>query len=96
MQIETKFNVNDKLWFIEGTGQILEIVIIRIDIRVNVGNPSNNFVNKTIVGYTIRPTSNLSYTFNDIKENKLYKTKQEAGEAWMESQGLKCGVSIAD
>lgn len=98
MQIETKFNVGDKLWFIEGTGTILEIVIITIDIKVNDNARSSNkdFDIKTLIEYRIRPTSDSSYTFTCIKENKLYKTKQEAGEAWMESQGLKCGVSIAD
>lgn len=96
MQIETKFNVGDKLWFIEGTGKILEIVIISIDIKVIGGTPNDHFHTKTIIEHRIRPTSESSYTFTCIKENKLYKTKQEAGEAWMESQGLKCGVSIAD
>ena len=96
MQIETKFNVGDKLWFIEGTGKILEIVIISIDIKVIGGTPNDHFDTKTVIEYRIRPTSESSYTFTGIKENKLYKTKQEAGEAWMESQGLKCGVSLAD
>lgn len=96
MQIETKFNVGDKLWFIEGTGKILEIVIISIDIKVIVGTPNDHFDSKTTIEYRIRPTSESSYTFTGVKENQLYKTKQEAGEAWMESQGLKCGVSIAD
>lgn len=92
MQIETKFNVGDKLWFIDGTGQILEVIIESIGIKVI----DDNFVSKTVVGYDIRRNSASRYIFNDIKENNLYKTKQEAGEAWMESQGLKCGVSIAD
>ena len=96
MQIETKFNVGDKLWFIEGTGKILEIVIITIDIKVISGTPNDHFDTKTVIEHRIRPTSESSYTFTCIKENQLYKTKPEAGEAWMESQGLKCGVSLAD
>lgn len=92
MQIETKFNVNDKLWFIDGTGKLLEVIIESIGIKVI----DDNFVSKTVVRYDIRRNSASRYIFNDIKENNLYKTKQEAGEAWMESQGLRCGVSIAD
>ena len=84
MQIETKFNINDKLWFIDGQGKILEVRINSIDIKVS---------NKTVIEYRISPTSESSYTFNCIKEHQLYKTKQEAGEAWLKSQGLKCGVS---
>ena len=84
MQIETKFNINDKLWFIDGQGKILEVIINSIDIKVR---------DKTVIEYRIRPTSESSYTFTCIKENQLYKTKQEAGEAWLKSQGLKCGVS---
>ena len=84
MQIETKFNINDKLWFIDGQGKILEVIINSIDIKVR---------DKTVIEYRIRPTSESSYTFTGIYENQLYKTKQEAGEAWLKSQGLKCGVS---
>ena len=93
MQIETKFNIDDKLWFIDGQGKILEVIIESIDIKVSGKIPNHHFDYKTVIEYRIRPTSESSYTFNCIKENKLYKTKQEAGEAWLKSQGLKCGVS---
>ena len=93
MQIETKFNVGDKLWFIDGTGEILEVIINSIDIKVSGKIPNHHFDSKTVIEYRIRPTSESSYTFTGIYENRLYKTKQEAGEAWLKSQGLKCGVS---
>ena len=93
MQIETKFNINDKLWFIDGQGKILEVIINSIDIKVNGRMVNHNFNTITVIEYRIRPTSESSYTFTGIHENKLYKTKQEAGEAWLKSQGLKCGVS---
>ena len=89
MQIETKFNVGDKLWFIDGAGRILEIVTLNIEIKVSGGTPNDNFVSKTVIEYLIKPTSESNYTFNSVKsvkENKLYKTKQEAGEAWLKSQ----------
>ena len=35
MQIETKFNIDDKLWFIDGQGKILEVIINSIDIKVS-------------------------------------------------------------
>ena len=93
MQIETKFNIDDKLWFIDGQGKILEVIINSIDIKVSGKVPNHHFDYKTVIEYRIRPTSESSYTFTCIKENQLYKTKQEAGEAWLKSQGLKCGVS---
>lgn len=93
MQIETKFNINDKLWFIDGTGIILEVIINSIDIKVSGKVPNHHFDYKTVIEYRIKPTLEPSYTFTGIYENKLYKTKQEAGEAWMKSQGLKCVVS---
>ena len=93
MQIETKFNINDKLWFIDGQGKILEVIIESIDIKVIGKIPNHHFDYKTVIEYRIRSTSESSYTFNCIKEHQLYKTKQEAGEAWLKSQGLKCGVS---
>ena len=93
MQIETKFNIDDKLWFIDGQGKILEVIIESIDIKVSGKIPNHHFDYKTVIEYRIRSTSESSYTFNCIKEHQLYKTKQEAGEAWLKSQGLKCGVS---
>ena len=93
MQIETKFNIDDKLWFIDGQGKILEVIINSIDIKVTGRMPNHHFDYKTVIEYRIRPTSESSYTFTGIYENRLYKTKQEAGEAWLKSQGLKCGVS---
>ena len=93
MQIETKFNIDDKLWFIDGQGKILEVIINSIDIKVSGKMINHHFDYKTVIEYRIRPTSESSYTFTCIKENQLYKTKQEAGEAWLKSQGLKCDVS---
>ena len=83
MQIETKFNIDDKLWFIDGQGKILEVIINSIDIAIR---------DKTVITYRIITTP-TRHTFTSVKENQLYKTKQEAGEAWLKSQGLKCGVS---
>ena len=93
MQIETKFNIDDKLWFIDGQGKILEVIINSIDIKVSGRMVNHHFDSKTVIEYRIRPTSESSYTFTGIYENRLYKTKQEAGEVWLKSQGLKCGVS---
>ena len=92
MKIETKFNVGDKLWFIDGQGKLLEVIINNIDIKVS-GNINSALEPNIVIEHRIRPTSESSYTFTGIYENRLYKTKQEAGEAWLKSQGLKCGVS---
>ena len=93
MQIETKFNVGDKHWFIDGTGKLLDVIIESIDIKVSGREPNHHFDSKTVVEYRIRPTSESNYAFTGVKENRLYNTKQEAGEAWLKSQGLKCGVN---
>ena len=87
MQIETKFNIDDKLWFIDGTGKILEVIIDSIGIIVSGKKPNHHFDYKTVIEYRIRSTSESSCTFNGIYENQLYKTKQQAGEAWLKSQG---------
>ena len=93
MQIETKFNIDDKLWFIDGQGKIIEVIINSIDIKVSGKMINHHFDYKTVIEYRIRPTSESSYTFTGIYENRLYKTKQEAGEACLKTQVLKCGVS---
>ena len=92
MQIETKFNVGDTHWFIDGQGQILEVIINSIDIKVSGRMPNHHFDSKTVIEYRITTTS-TNHTFSCVKENQLYNTKQEAGEGWLKSQGLKCGVS---
>lgn len=86
MQIETKFNIGDKLWMIHNS-DIIDLVVK--EIRVEVASRRGDDI-ETKVHYS---------AFKDhinVAEHKLYKTKQEAGEAWIKSQGLKCGVSIAD
>lgn len=94
MQIETKFNIDDKLWFIDGQGKILEVIILSIDIIVIEKMLRNNhYKTIAVIEYRVKPTPESNYTFINIKENHLHKTKQEAGEAWLKSQGLKCGVS---
>ena len=58
-----------------------------------ITNTQLDYILRAFNANRIRPTSESSYTFTGVKENQLYKTKQEAGEAWLKSQGLKCGVS---
>ena len=91
MQIETKFNVGDKHWFIDGTGNIILIIItgLEINVRQNINSALGPNV---VIEYRIRPTVGSDYSFTGIKEDRIYNTKQEAGEAWLKSQGLKCGV----
>ena len=92
MQIETKFNVGDKHWFIDGTGNILLVIIT--DIKINVRQNINSTLEPNVViEYHIRPTVGSKNAITGVKEDRLYDTKQEAGEAWLKSQGLKCGVS---
>lgn len=94
MQIETKFNVNDELWIIK-RGELNKVVIAQISVNI-YGTAYNPKMNGAIdIVYHVRNIERPSET-DSIKELKLYTTKQEAGEAWMKSQGLKCGVSSAD
>lgn len=43
--------------------------------------------------YSLRDPNKTGFSHCEKHVEKMYKTKQEAGEAWMKSQGLKCGVS---
>ena len=49
MQIETKFNIDDKLWFIDGQGKILEVIINSIDIKVSGRMANHHFDSKTVI-----------------------------------------------
>ncbi len=53
MQIETKFNVGNKLWFIDGQGKILEVIINSIDIKVSGKIPNHHFDYKTGIEYVL-------------------------------------------
>ena len=34
----------------------------------------------------------ININYNGTRENELYPTKQEAGEAWMKQNGLEVGI----
>lgn len=94
MELETKYNVNDKLWIIK-KGQLNKVVIAQISLNI-YGIAYNPKMNGAIdIVYHVRNIERPSET-DSLKELELYTTKQKAGEAWMKSQGLNCGVSIAD
>ena len=78
MIIETKFNKEDKVFYIHDSN-IKEAVVNVVKFSTTAS----------------RKGSHISYllsTAADLYETELYHTKEEAGKAWLESQGLDCGL----
>ena len=78
MIIETKFNKEDKVFYIYNSA-IKEAVV-------------NGIKFSTVAS---RKGSHISYILNtigDMYETELYHTKEEAGKAWIKSQGLDFGL----
>lgn len=93
MKIETKFSVNDKVWIIANDGSLKETVISSISITVYGKTYNPNMDGVIEYQYSLRDPNKSGFSHCEKFVEKMYKTKQEAGEAWMKSQGLKCGVS---
>lgn len=94
MKIETKFSVNDKVWIINHSGALVETIIASINIIAYGSTHQNISLRNTIkTEYYLEYIGAPSSTCSGMKEDNMYLSKQEAGEAWMKSQGLKCGVS---
>jgi hypothetical protein len=81
MKIETKFNAGDKVWF----------------------NHCDNITSKTVFSITV-----IQYAYNTelsiqykmgsenyatiVNESKVFATKQECAEAWLNKQGIVVGL----
>jgi len=79
MKIETKYNIDDTVYFIHaGQIQELKVAVVKFSTMVNKNGSS--------VYYALNRYTDQAY------ESDLYPTKEEAGKAWLESQGLDCGL----
>lgn len=93
MTIETKYGVNDVVWIISPNGNLKEMIIAKTSIEVygNRYNPSMD--GKISISHDLKDYDKDSNFYStDVSEDKIYDTKQKAGEAWMKLQGLKCGM----
>ena len=81
MLVETKYNPRETV-FILDQGLILEIQIFSVEIEMS-------YYGEMSVKYKyIRGNNTKSHEY----EKKCYRTKQEAGEAWMKINGLEMGL----
>lgn len=89
MKIETKFDVNDSIWTLDGQG-IVDGRISKIEL-IKYGKEYNKSMDwKIEVSYDIKMSKRSSTLTR--RENEMYLSKQEVGEAWMKKQGLEIGL----
>jgi hypothetical protein len=77
MNIETKFNLGDKVWFVKHEN-ILEMTIWKI----NIQNKRNTLIE---IIYTGNACTGGTFVEN---ESQVYKTKEECTTDWFERQGF--------
>ena len=89
MKVETKYNVNDELWFIiAGRAECRKVYKIKITVegtaeyktgaKRNLIKTGNYGVKDIEVGYIMESSSGpLTYYVDPIEEKRLFKTKKE-------------------
>jgi hypothetical protein len=68
MKIETKYSVNDMIWFYFN-GKVIEAPIYKVDIEV--------YENLTTIRYMINVGTSSAIKFEMVKEEFTFETKQE-------------------
>ncbi len=68
MKIETKYSVNDMIWFYFN-GKVIEAPIYKVDIEV--------YENLTTIRYMINVGTSSAIKFESVKEEFAFETKQE-------------------
>jgi hypothetical protein len=68
MKIETKYSVNDMIWFYFN-GKVIEAPIYKVDIEV--------YENLTTIRYMINVGTSGAIKFEMVKEEFAFETKQE-------------------
>jgi|SaaInl8_200m_RNA_FD_contig_31_138172_length_853_multi_9_in_0_out_0_3 hypothetical protein len=81
MLVETKYNPGETV-FILDQGCISEIEIFSVEIEIS-------YYGEMSVKYKYIRGNN---TKSNEYEKKCYRTRQEAGEAWMKINGLEVGI----
>ena len=91
MDIQTKWDVDNEAFIVTG-GEICPAVIESIAIVATKSSTEPT-------GVRVHITYNIQYwqrnsvtpnTFTAYSENKLFKTKEEAAEAWLDYNEVKC------
>lgn len=93
MKFETDHNIGDIVYRVNG--EIMIHAIDKISITYQEYVRDNKLVQRAQIIYDLKkvPNNANSCTASNIEENRLFTTRQEAGEAWMKRNGLECGVS---
>lgn len=85
MTINTEYNIEDKFFHIKDS-KITERRIKRINVTAYIPTIEKR---KTSITITYKSTNMNGCNEMDTRDKVMYRTKQEAGDAWMKEQGLK-------
>lgn len=86
MTFKTKYNNDETVWFIK-SGELIEGTVLMVKAyQYGEQRTDRDIVHKE---YTIRFLNKSTIT---LPEKDIYKTKEEAANAWLLSQGLSVGI----
>lgn len=93
MKFDTEHNIGDIVYRVNG--EIIIHAIAKISITYQEYLRDNKLIKRPQILYDLRevPGNSSSCAASNIEEDRLFTTRQEAGEAWMKRNGLECGVS---
>lgn len=86
MRINTDYEIGDCFFHI-GNSKIIERRIKKL--KIEVYRPSNNSQKNIVTSINYVSTDLMGSSELQVKTESMYRTKQEAGDAWMKEQGLK-------
>ena len=82
MNVQTKFSAGDKVWFLR-SDTIVSKNIYKTVVTQYTYDPAN------IKVHHVMGSEDFAYK---LTEDNMYRTKKEAGEAFLKANGLDCGV----
>jgi len=86
MTINTDYDIGDEFFHINNS-KIIKRRVKRV--KIEIYRPSNNSQKNIVTSINYISTDLNGCSELQVKSKSMYRTKQEAGDAWMKEQGLK-------
>lgn len=87
MQVETKYDIGDKVYALEAGKSVVDSFVTKIYIEVSAGSPWIKYETREhMLGVT---NGNNPVTFNGVSEKDLFETPEEVAMIWLKNQGTQ-------
>jgi hypothetical protein len=95
MKIETKWNLAQRGYFINNEGTICTGVVSEVLLNIKMHSGELHVVENIIIS-GVPDTMNTKVGNSRMSADKLFPDKESAGIAWLQLNGLDCGLSTIE